>query len=411
MSSKKKIVWHCKNTWHIELVVHYMYPSVVWLKHRGISSRMGAGTDKFRWAPVSCTLWGDVLDAQHIDPGRGNNRKPGVFGAGTWKAKVFLCSDVWLSCLAEYPHHSPFSCERVSQLPACWRGAAECKWRWFPLQLSQCSLQVEISCCRVASFVFVFRELPDFFTGCWLVEDRQTGVLSSRLGLCSFRQSRTILAITGGDLRQPRSARPVVTVAFDGNRLGRFGVTRRSYQTIVKCRKGSITATPCSWQQGGVMLNSLKSFSLTAWIPMVWTRWVTLSPPPTNHTLSTTAGLARGLCTHVCLGDCTSWIAITGGLAYMYAQCTWICLINHCHTGIRMSSIPKSIGNRKWDCVWGCSRWYKHHPRISADLKVQIKRTSVSRAALTLCFAMCRFSQVVFTTSSNLTHNLFFYFQ
>ena len=28
-----------------------------------------------------------------------------------------------------------------------------------------------------------------------------------------------------------------------------------------------------------------------------------------------------------------------------------------------------------------------------------------------LCFGMCRFSQVMFITSSNLTHNLFFYFQ
>ena len=52
----------------------------------------------------------------------------------------------------------------------------------------------------------------------------------------------------------------------------------------------------------------------------------------------------------------------------------------------------------------------KHNLRKSANRNAQI---SVIHSAhcTDLCFAICRFSQVVFVTSNNFTHNLLFYFQ
>ena len=54
-----------------------------------------------------------------------------------------------------------------------------------------------------------------------------------------------------------------------------------------------------------------------------------------------------------------------------------------------------------------------HEPyylRKSADRKVQTSKGFCSAHRTDLCFATCRISQVVFITSSKLTHNLFFYF-
>ena len=52
----------------------------------------------------------------------------------------------------------------------------------------------------------------------------------------------------------------------------------------------------------------------------------------------------------------------------------------------------------------------KHNLRKSANRNAQI---SVIHSAhySDLCFAICRFSQVVFVTLNNFTHNLLFYFQ
>ena len=54
-------------------------------------------------------------------------------------------------------------------------------------------------------------------------------------------------------------------------------------------------------------------------------------------------------------------------------------------------------------------RGYKHNLRKSANRNAQI---SVIHSAhyTDLCFAICRFSQVVFVTSNNFTHNLLFLF-
>ena len=74
--------------------------------------------------------------------------------------------------------------------------------------------------------------------------------------------------------------------------------------------------------------------------------------------------------------------------------------------GIKL--IPKTIGNRKGDCAWSCSRW-QTQPEIIC--KLQSTNQYICRVNDTdLCVAICRFSQVVFVTSNNFTHNLLFYF-
>ena len=74
------------------------------------------------------------------------------------------------------------------------------------------------------------------------------------------------------------------------------------------------------------------------------------------------------------------------------------------HSGMLLS---KTIGNRKGDCAWSCSRW-KTQPETICKLQCtnQFKVRSTD-----LCVAICRFSQVVLVTSNNFTHNLPFYFQ
>ena len=52
----------------------------------------------------------------------------------------------------------------------------------------------------------------------------------------------------------------------------------------------------------------------------------------------------------------------------------------------------------------------KHNLRKSANCKAQIS-TMCGVNDTDLCIAICRFSQVVFVTSNNFTHNLLFYFQ
>ena len=53
----------------------------------------------------------------------------------------------------------------------------------------------------------------------------------------------------------------------------------------------------------------------------------------------------------------------------------------------------------------------KHNLRKSANCKAQISTTICGVNDTDLCVAICRFSQVVFVTSNNFTHNLLFYFQ
>ena len=74
--------------------------------------------------------------------------------------------------------------------------------------------------------------------------------------------------------------------------------------------------------------------------------------------------------------------------------------------------ILKTIGNRKGDCAWSCSRWQTQ----PAWENLQIAKHKSGQCAewMTLICAL-RFAdflmQVVFVTSNNFTHNLLFYFQ
>ena len=71
--------------------------------------------------------------------------------------------------------------------------------------------------------------------------------------------------------------------------------------------------------------------------------------------------------------------------------------------------MPKTIGNRKGDCAWSYSRG-QTQPEKSANCKTQVS-TMWPVHDTDLCVAICRFSQVVFATSKNFTHNILFYFQ
>ena len=71
--------------------------------------------------------------------------------------------------------------------------------------------------------------------------------------------------------------------------------------------------------------------------------------------------------------------------------------------------IPKTIGNRKEDCAWSCSRWQTQPEKICKS-----QRTNQCHSLRALYwFVLCnlQISQVVFVTSNNFTHNLLFYFQ
>ena len=72
--------------------------------------------------------------------------------------------------------------------------------------------------------------------------------------------------------------------------------------------------------------------------------------------------------------------------------------------------IPKTIGNRKRDCAWGCSGWLTLPEKIYRSQSTN-QSAKLNERLPDLCFAICRFSQVRFITPSHLTHNLFFYFQ
>ena len=73
--------------------------------------------------------------------------------------------------------------------------------------------------------------------------------------------------------------------------------------------------------------------------------------------------------------------------------------------------IPKTIGNRKRDCAWGCAR------RINTTSEnLQIEKAQISTVSGTNAFLICAFRSADFlrrclSSERNLTHNLFFYFQ
>ena len=83
--------------------------------------------------------------------------------------------------------------------------------------------------------------------------------------------------------------------------------------------------------------------------------------------------------------------------------------------------IPKTIGNRKRDCAWGCAQgmnttWEnlqidEHHLRKSADGKAQIRKAFVPLTELICAFRSADFLRWCFSPERNLTHNLFLYFQ
>ena len=76
--------------------------------------------------------------------------------------------------------------------------------------------------------------------------------------------------------------------------------------------------------------------------------------------------------------------------------------------GIKL--ILKTIGNRKGDCAWSCSRWQTQPEKI---WKLQSTNQYNMRSEWHW-FVRCNlqiFSGFVFVTSNNFTHNLLFYFQ
>ena len=72
--------------------------------------------------------------------------------------------------------------------------------------------------------------------------------------------------------------------------------------------------------------------------------------------------------------------------------------------------MPKTIGNRKRDCAWGCARRIN---TTSKNLQIE-KQKSVRWAEWTFFFCAFRsadFPRWCLSSERNLTHNLFFYFQ
>ena len=74
--------------------------------------------------------------------------------------------------------------------------------------------------------------------------------------------------------------------------------------------------------------------------------------------------------------------------------------------------ILKTIGNRKGDCAWSCSRW-QTQPAWE-NLQIAMHKSVLFTPHIVLICAL-QFAdflmQVVFVTSNNFTHNLLFYFQ
>ena len=62
--------------------------------------------------------------------------------------------------------------------------------------------------------------------------------------------------------------------------------------------------------------------------------------------------------------------------------------------------IPKTIGNRKRDCAWGCAWGNKHHLRKSADRKAQIREAFVPLTELICAFRSADFSGGVYSPSA-----------
>ena len=94
--------------------------------------------------------------------------------------------------------------------------------------------------------------------------------------------------------------------------------------------------------------------------------------------------------------------------------CTVLLLIekmNQINTKNYWKLIPKTIGNRKRDCAWGCLR------RINTTSEnLQIEKHKSGGAFVPLTGLICAFWSADFlrwclSSEGNLTHNLFFYFQ
>ena len=67
----------------------------------------------------------------------------------------------------------------------------------------------------------------------------------------------------------------------------------------------------------------------------------------------------------------------------------------------QINSILKTIGNRKGDCAWSCSRDNTTWENLQIATQISVIHSAHSTD---LCFAICRFSQVVFVPSNNFTH-------
>ena len=76
----------------------------------------------------------------------------------------------------------------------------------------------------------------------------------------------------------------------------------------------------------------------------------------------------------------------------------------------RMVNNTKKLLEIEKEIVREVVRGDKHNLRKSANRNAQISVIH-SEHSTDLCFAICRFSQVVFVPSNNFTHNLLFYFQ
>ena len=78
---------------------------------------------------------------------------------------------------------------------------------------------------------------------------------------------------------------------------------------------------------------------------------------------------------------------------------------------VKVSPVPeyiklKTIGNRKGDCAWSCSRWQTPPEKIC-----KLQSTNQYNVRRGHWFLLCNFHifQVVFAILNNFTHNLLFY--
>ena len=75
-----------------------------------------------------------------------------------------------------------------------------------------------------------------------------------------------------------------------------------------------------------------------------------------------------------------------------------------------MKLIPKTIGNRKRDCAWGCA-WGINTTWEICRSKSTNQEGVRSAHQTDLCFLICRFSQVVFIPQAQSHAQSLFYFQ